>query len=385
MNHNNNARKRELIGGGLLFGTAILALIVANSPLAGIYNGFLDTYFTIQMGAHGLSKPLVLWINDGLMALFFLLIGIEVKREFLIDLKPAQIALPAIGALGGMIIPAVIFSFFNWGINSHMQGWAIPVATDIAFVLGVLALLGPRVPRSLRAFLLALAIFDDLGAIIVIAIFYTADLSLMLLMLAGLCLLGLFILNRCKVMQLTPYVLLGVLMWVLVLKSGVHATLAGVALGLMLPYREKGSAQAPMMRVEHGLQPWVVYFIVPLFAFANAGLPLFNITLNDFFTPITAGVALGLIVGKQIGVFVFTWAAIHFGISQKLHGVNWPTLYAGAALCGIGFTMSLFIASLAFQGEHEVYFEASKLGILVGSTMSGIIGYFLLKHFTKNH
>lgn len=379
-----HTRKRELIGGGLLFGTAILALVVANTPLAFVYNSFLDTYFTIQLGAHSLSKPLILWINDGLMAMFFLLVGIEVKREFLIDFKPTQFALPAIGALGGMIVPAVIFSLFNWGIDTHMQGWAIPVATDIAFVLGVLALLGSRVPHSLRAFLLALAIFDDLGAIIIIAIFYTAELSYYSLLLAFCCLLGLFILNRSKVTNLTPYVLIGILMWFFVLKSGVHATLAGVALGLMIPHMKKDDEKvSPMVRIEHHLQPWVIYFVVPLFAFANAGLPLFNITLYDFFTPITAGVALGLIVGKRIGVFVFTWAAIKIGFAQKLHLVNNTTLYAGAALCGIGFTMSLFIASLAFQGANESYFEASKLGILVGSTLSGVIGYFLMRYYTR--
>ncbi len=374
-----NARKRELIGGGLLFGTAILALVVANSPLAASYNALLNTYFSVQFGGGGLSKPLILWINDGLMALFFLLIGIEVKREFLIELKPAQIALPAIAALGGMIVPALIFSLFNWNNGLAMHGWAIPVATDIAFVLGVLALLGPRIPHSLRAFLLALAIFDDIGAIVVIAIFYTADLSYLSLALALLCLLGLLFLNRFKVTQLTPYVIIGFLMWLFVLKSGVHATLAGVALGLMIPHLKKDTASSPMVRLEHALQPWVVYFVVPVFAFANAGLPLLGITLNDFFTPITLGVALGLIFGKQLGIFIFTWAAIHFGFAQKLRGVNWPTLYAGAIVCGIGFTMSLFIASLAYQGESLALFEEGKLGILIGSIVSGIIGYYLLK------
>ena len=380
-----NARKRELIGGGLLFGAAILALLVANSPLAAGYNALLNTYFSVQFGEGGLSKPLILWINDGLMALFFLLIGIEVKREFFIELKPTQIALPAIAALGGMIVPALIFALFNWGDSSAMQGWAIPVATDIAFVLGVLALLGPRIPQSLRAFLLALAIFDDIGAIVVIAIFYTANLSYLSLALALLCLLSLLLLNRYKVTQLAPYILIGFLMWLFVLKSGVHATLAGVALGLMIPHLMKKSeaSLSPMVRLEHALQPWVVYFVVPVFAFANAGLPLMGITLDNFFTPITLGVGLGLIFGKQIGIFIFTWAAIHFGFAQKLRGVNWPTLYAGAIVCGIGFTMSLFIASLAYQGTHFALFEEGKLGILIGSIVSGIIGYYLLKMNTR--
>jgi Na+:H+ antiporter, NhaA family len=380
-----STRKRELTGGALLFGTAILALIFANTSLSDFYNTLLNTIFTVQMGEAGLSKPVVLWVNDGLMALFFLLVGLEVKRDFLEGelSKPSQAVLPAIAALGGMIVPAVIYALFNWGNVVNMQGWAIPVATDIAFVLGVLALLGPRIPRALRAFLLALAIFDDMGAIIVIAIFYTADLSLSSLMMAVLCLISLFILNRAKVKKLTPYILIGILMWLFVLKSGVHATLAGVALGLLIPHREKNDTHAsPMMRLEHNLQPWVAYFVVPIFAFMNAGLALSAISAESFFTPITTGVALGLILGKQVGVFAFTWAAIQFGISQMPHGVKWPMLYAGAILCGLGFTMSLFIASLAFQGTHILYFEESKLGILIGSIASGILGYYLLKRFT---
>lgn len=381
-------RKRELIGGGLLFGTAILALICANSPFAAHYMGLLNTPLSITIGQMGLEKPMILWINDGLMALFFLLIGLEVKREFLEgDLsKPSQVALPAIGALGGMIVPAVIYTLFNHGDSTYMQGWAIPVATDIAFVLGVLALLGPRVPRALRAFLLALAIFDDIGAIIVIAIFYTAELSLLSLILSFACLVGLFILNRCKVKILTPYMLLGLLMWFLVLKSGIHATLAGVALGLMIPHRGKDDATAsPMLRLEHSLQPWVAYFVVPVFAFSNAGLSFVGTVVSDLLNPITLGIALGLILGKQIGVFVFAGLAIKLGFVQMLRGVNWVMLYAGAALCGIGFTMSLFIASLAFQGVHATYFDESKLGILLGSLISGLVSYYLLRKSTQHN
>lgn len=379
-------RKRELLGGGLLFGAAILALIFANSPFLETYLNILNMPFSIKMGEFSLIKPLTLWINDGLMALFFLLIGIEVKREFLEgDLsKPSQVALPAIGALGGMIVPAVIYTLFNWGDSIYMQGWAIPVATDIAFVLGVLALLGPRIPRALRAFLLALAIFDDIGAIIVIAIFYTSELSYHAMFLSLACLAGLFLLNRLKIKVLTPYVLLGVLMWFFVLKSGIHATLAGVALGLMIPHRGKDDASAsPMLHLEHILQPWVVYFVVPVFAFTNAGLSFAGSTWGDLLNPITLGIALGLLLGKQIGVFLFAGAAIKLGFVQMLRGTNWVMLYAGATLCGIGFTMSLFIASLAFQDVNITYFDESKLGILVGSLLSGLISYYLLKRSTS--
>ncbi|MGA2654421.1 MAG: Na+/H+ antiporter NhaA [Gammaproteobacteria bacterium] len=378
-------RKRELIGGGLLFGTAILALIFANSTFLETYVNILNMPFSISVGAHNLVKPLTLWINDGLMALFFLLIGLEVKREFLEgDLsKPSQVALPAIGALGGMIVPAVIYILFNHGDSTYMKGWAIPVATDIAFVLGVLALLGPRVPRALRAFLLALAIFDDIGAIIVIALFYTSQLSFGSMLLALSCLLLLFVLNRLKVRPLTPYMLLGILMWFFVLKSGVHATLAGVALGLMIPHRGKEeSAASSLLRLEHNLQPWVVYFVVPVFAFTNAGLSFAGSTWSDLFNPITLGISLGLLLGKQIGVFVFVAMAIKCGFAQMLRGTTWPMLYAGATLCGIGFTMSLFIASLAFQDVNITYFDESKLGILMGSLLSGVISYILLRKST---
>jgi NhaA family Na+:H+ antiporter len=370
----------------MLFGAAIIALICANSSMIETYINILNMPFSITFGETSLVKPLTLWINDGLMALFFLLIGLEVKREFLEgDLsKPSQVALPAIGALGGMIIPAVIYTLFNYHDKIHMQGWAIPVATDIAFVLGVLALLGPRVPRALRAFLLALAIFDDIGAIIVIAIFYTAELSISSLGLAFSCLLGLFILNRFKVRILTPYILLGVLMWFFVLKSGVHATLAGVALGLMIPHRGKEDATAsPMLRLEHNLQPWIAYFVVPVFAFSNAGLSFAGNTWADLLNPITMGTALGLILGKQLGVFLFVAIAIKIGFAQMLRGTNWTMLYAGATLCGLGFTMSLFIASLAFQDVSIVYFDSSKMGILLGSLVSGVLSYCLLRRTTQ--
>lgn len=381
-------RKRELIGGGMLFGAAILALIFANSSLLETYVNILGMPLNLSIGELHLHKPLTLWINDGLMALFFLLIGLEVKREFLEgDLsKPSQVALPAIGALGGMIVPAVIYTLFNFHDSTHMQGWAIPVATDIAFVLGVLALLGPRVPRALRAFLLALAIFDDIGAIVVIAIFYTAELSLTSLGLAFLCLASLFVLNRLKIKLLTPYILLGVLMWFFVLKSGVHATLAGVALGLMIPHRGKEDTTAsPMLRLEHQLQPWIAYFVVPVFAFANAGLSFAGNSWSDLVNPITLGIALGLILGKQIGVFLFVGVMIKCGFAQMLRGANWVMLYAGATLCGLGFTMSLFIASLAFQDVNITYFDESKLGILMGSLFSGVLSYYLLRRTTREN
>lgn len=377
----NKIYSRELVGGMLLFGAALLAMIVANSPFSQWYALLLDTPFEVRLGARGLNKPLLLWINDGLMVIFFLMIALEVKREFLEgDLSsPSQIALPAIGALGGMFMPAVIYTFFNHDHPEYMHGWAIPTATDIAFVLGVIALLGRRVPTALRMFLLSLAIFDDIGAIAIIAVFYSHDLSATALIGAVVCLGILFSFNRLNVKSLTPYALIGLVMWLFVLKSGVHATLTGVALGLMIPHKGHHMGESPLRRMEYSLHPYVIFGIVPLFAFTNAGVALGNLSLHDLVNPVTLGVALGLLVGKQLGIASFVWVAIKFKLAHLPRNTSWFAMYGGCVLSGIGFTMSLFIASLAFTPGTMANFSADKLGIMLGSTISGILGYILLR------
>lgn len=371
---------RELIGGLLLFSAAVLALLVANSPLKDVYGQLLSTSFGVTFGHRDLIKPLLLWINDGLMVIFFLIIALEVKRECLEGelSTPSQVALPAIGALGGMLVPALIYMFFNYDNPLYSHGWAIPTATDIAFVLGVLALLGPRVPPGLRMFLLSLAIFDDIGAILVIAFFYSHELSLVMLSGSLVCLAILFAFNRLGVRKLTPYMLVGLVMWLFVLKSGVHATLAGVALGLMIPHKNAGGAGSPLKQLEYALHPYVVYMILPLFAFTNAGVTLGNLTLDDFHNTVTYGVSLGLFFGKQFGIAAFVWVAVKLGFATLPRHTDWPTMYAGCILCGIGFTMSLFIASLSFVPGTMDNFAADRLGIFIGSIASGVVGYALI-------
>jgi NhaA family Na+:H+ antiporter len=377
----NRIFSRELIGGILLFAAALLAIFVANSPMAEWYGLLLKTSVEVRIGAHGIDKPLLLWINDGLMVIFFLLIALEVKREFLEgDLSsPSQIALPAIGAAGGMLMPAIIYTIFNYNHPDYIHGWAIPTATDIAFVLGVLALLGSRVPAALRMFLLSLAIFDDIGAIAIIAVFYSHELSLTALVSSLVCLGILFIFNRMKVKALTPYALIGLLMWIFVLKSGVHATLTGVAIGLMIPHRGHRLGDSPLKRMEYSLHPYVVYGIVPLFAFTNAGVSLGALSMNDLVNPVTLGVALGLFLGKQLGIAGAVWIAIKAGFAQLPRNTTWSAMYGGCILSGIGFTMSLFIASLAFKPGTMDDFAADKLGILIGSIISGVLGYLVLR------
>lgn len=377
----NKIYSRELIGGILLFTAALLAIFVANSPLVEWYNLLLDTPFEVRLGEHSLDKPLLLWINDGLMVIFFLVIALEVKREFLEgDLSsPSQVALPAIGAAGGMLMPALIYTFFNHDYPEYIQGWAIPTATDIAFVLGVLAILGQRVPSALRMFLLSLAIFDDIGAIAIIAVFYSHDLSLTSLTGSLVCLGILYAFNRFKISSLLPYILVGIVMWVFVLKSGVHATLTGVALGLMIPHKGHQPGESPLKRMEYSLHPYVVFGIVPLFAFTNAGVSLGAISMGDLVNPVTLGVALGLFLGKQLGIASFVWVAIKAGFAQLPRHTSWAAMYGGCILSGIGFTMSLFIASLAFSPGTMGNFAADKLGILMGSVVSGILGYTVLR------
>lgn len=374
----------ESIGGIILLIAAALALICDNSALAPLYRGLLDMPFGVTLGPLGLVKPLLLWINDGLMAVFFFLVGLEIKREILDGelSSPAQAALPGIAALGGMACPALIYFLINRQAPEFLDGWAIPAATDIAFSLAVLTLLGSRVPASLKIFLLALAIIDDLGAIIIIAIFYSADLSVLSLGLAGVGGIGLLVLNRAGVQRITPYLLIGIFIWVCVLKSGVHATLAGAAVAFFVPYRVAGDpAHSPLRRAEHGLHPWVSYGVMPIFAFANAGVSLGDLSLQSLTHSLTLGIALGLFLGKQIGVLLAVIIGVSLGLCRRPTGASWLQLYGVALLTGIGFTMSLFIGGLAFP-DPALAAEV-RLGVLCGSFASAILGYLLLRFIAR--
>jgi NhaA family Na+:H+ antiporter len=367
----------ESAGGFLLFGAAVLALIMANSPLEWLYDGLLDTPVIVQIGALQLSKPLLLWINDGLMAIFFMLVGLELKREVtegeLSSLDRA--ALPAVAAIGGIAVPAAVYLLINAGSAETQRGWAIPTATDIAFALGILTLLGARAPAPLKIFLLALAIIDDLGAIIIIALFYTEDLSLPALLLGGTGLLLLAALNLLGVKRLAPYILVGLAIWVCILKSGVHATLAGVAVALFVP---RGTpTESPLLHLEHILHPWVTFAIMPIFAFANAGVSFDETSSRDLLAPLPLGIAAGLFVGKQIGVFGASWVVIKFGLCRLPDHVSWLALYGVSLLTGVGFTMSLFIGSLAFT--EPAFATSIRIGVFVGSILSGLCGFLLLR------
>lgn len=369
----------EAASGLLLIAAAVLALVINNSPLSYLYNGLLEVPVAVQVGALEIAKPLLLWINDGLMALFFLLIGLEVKRE-VVDghlSKPSQVILPATAAIGGMVVPALIYWFINRDNPAAVAGWAIPTATDIAFALGVLALLGKRVPVSLKLFLMTLAIIDDLGAIIVIALFYSGTLSSLSLMLAGACLIALLAMNRLGVVKLGPYLVIGLILWVCVLKSGVHATLAGVALALCIPLRTKHAESSPLLSLEHALHPWVAYAILPLFAFANAGVSLAGVTLESFTHPVPMGITLGLLAGKTVGVFGLTWLAVKLRLAALPAEANWGQVLGVAILCGIGFTMSLFVGSLAFVPGSSDYAGMDRMGILTGSFFAAVVGYLI--------
>ncbi|UDI94143.1 MULTISPECIES: Na+/H+ antiporter NhaA [unclassified Pseudomonas] len=367
----------EAASGLLLIAAAILALIINNSPLSWLYSGLLDTPVVAQIGALKIAKPLLLWINDGLMALFFLLIGLEVKREVLDGQlsKPSQIVLPGAAAIGGMLVPALIYWFLNRDNPAALDGWAIPTATDIAFALGVLALLGKRVPVSLKLFLMTLAIIDDLGAIVIIAIFYSGELSTLSLGLAAACIAALVAMNRLGVVKLGPYMIIGLILWVCVLKSGVHATLAGVTLAFCIPLRTRNAEPSPLLTLEHALHPWVAYGILPLFAFANAGLSLTGVTAESFTHHVPMGIAVGLLLGKTIGVFGLTWLAVKSGIAALPQNANWGQVLGVAMLCGIGFTMSLFVGSLAFVPGASEYAGMDRMGILTGSVFAALIGY----------
>ena len=367
----------EASGGILLMLSALAAMIVANSALSGLYESVLGAKFSVLINGEGLSKPLILWINDGLMAIFFFLIGLELKREILEGkLKnPRDIILPGVAAIGGMALPALVFVLFNWNIVENISGWAIPAATDIAFALGILALVGSRAPASLKVFLLTLAILDDLGAIIIIALFYTAELKVDYLFLALLPLAGLLWLNIKGAHRIAPALLLGAIMWYFVLKSGVHATLAGVVTAFCIPLKDKWG-KSPLHSLENGLTPYVLYLIIPIFAFANAGVVLKGMTFNDLLAPLPLGIALGLIVGKQVGVFGLTMLMVKTGIAKMPHGATALHIYGISCLAGVGFTMSLFIGGLSFA-DAEMKNQV-RLGVLSGSIVSGILGYTAL-------
>lgn len=372
----------ESASGILLIFAALLAMVAENSIFDVYYDALLTTPVEVRIGEFEIAKPLLLWINDGLMAVFFFLIGLEIKREVLAGelSEPSRVVLPIIAAIGGMSIPAAIYAYVNWGDPVSMKGWAIPSATDIAFALGVLALLGSRIPQSLKLFLMALAIIDDLGAIIIIAIFYTVDLSIGSLLTACAGIVTLYILNRRGVLSLVPYMMVGIIVWAAVLKSGVHATLAGVITALFIPYRaEPGASMTQLEKLEHDLHPSVAYAILPVFAFANAGIDFDGISLESFAHPVSLGIAAGLFFGNQIGVFGFSFIAIKAGIAKLPESVSWLQLYGVALLCGIGFTMSLFIGSLAFEQGGPDYAVDDRLGILLGSIASGVLGYLVLR------
>jgi Na+:H+ antiporter, NhaA family len=375
--------KLEAAGGVVLCAAAAMALMLANSPLETFYIQFLDLPLAIQIGGLAIAKPLLLWVNDGLMAIFFMLVGLEVKREVVEGelSRVSDAALPAIAALGGMAGPALVYLACNWGDAEALRGWAIPTATDIAFALGVLALVGPRAPGSLKVFLLALAIIDDLGAIIIIAAFYTAELSLVALTLAGVGVIALVALNLSGVSHRAAYMLAGVFIWVCVLKSGIHATLAGVIVGLAMPLRAVDGS-SPSRDLEHDLHPWVAFGVLPVFAFANAGVGLADISPGELLHPIKVGIGLGLLVGKQVGVIGSIWAATRIGVGTLPEGTDWLQLYGLALLTGIGFTMSLFIGTLAFP--VEAYDLDVRIAVLLASLISAICGYLVLRIGSRN-
>lgn len=378
--------KKESSAGIVLIFVTIVALILRNSPLTDLYDAFLHTPVEVKFGALNIAKPLFLWINDGLMAVFFFLVGLEVKREILEgELSSwSKVSLPLVAAVGGMVVPALVYVFFNYGDETAMRGWAIPTATDIAFALGILSLLGSRVPVALKIFLMALAIIDDLGAIVIIALFYTTELSVTSIVVASLALVVLISMNRFKVIKSAAYILVGIILWVSVLKSGVHATLAGVALAFCIPIsstRPNGTKFSMLKEMEHNLHHWVAFFILPLFAFVNAGVDLTSISMNQMFDPVPLGILLGLFVGKQVGVFGFSYLAIKLKLASLPTGVNFKQLYGVSILTGIGFTMSLFVNSLAFI-DDTLFAYTDKLAVLIGSFLSGIVGYLILKRFS---
>lgn len=373
--------QHEAASGFILVFAAAIAMIMANSPLHSFYNGLLEVPVSIRFGAFEIAKPLILWVNDGLMAVFFFLVGLEIKREILVGnlSSPSQITLPAVAAIAGIVFPALIYVWFNANDPVAIRGWAIPSATDIAFAVGVFTIFGKYLPLSLKLFLLSVAIFDDIGAIVIIALFYSQDLSATSLVVAVSGLVVLFALNRFKVRTQAAYVLVGVVVWAAVLKSGVHATLAGFALAWFIPMAVKNEDGHPMLEhMEHKLHHWVGFFVLPIFAFANAGVSFFGASLEHILNPITLGIAAGLFIGKQVGIFGICWLTVKSGLAKLPEHATWAQLYGVTLLCGIGFTMSLFIGSLAFEDQPLAYQVSVKVGVLLGSLLSAFIGAFIL-------
>jgi len=383
----NQFLRMEASGGVLLMIAALVAVIIANTPLHEYYAYILEkVYLTIGFSsvdgfaALKISKPLLLWINDGLMAIFFFLVGLEIKREFMEgELSSRDRALlPALAAVGGMCVPAAIYYYLNLGNPELIRGWAIPAATDIAFALGILALVGSRAPVSLKILLTAIAIIDDLGAIVIIALFYTETVEIIPLVFAAVAFLGLVATNRMKVASVAPYMLLGFILWFAVLKSGIHATLAGVITAMFIPLRcPKDPKHSPLKKLEHGLHPWIAFMVLPIFAFANAGVSFAGMTIADVFNPVTLGIAKGLFFGKQLGIFVLLFIVIKIGLSPMPKNTNWWQLYAVSLLCGVGFTMSLFIGELAFDTRDQA--AAVRMGVILGSLSSALLGYLILR------
>ena len=377
--------KLEAASGLVLLISAVIALIISNSNFSSLYFETLQSYLFIGINNIGLKMSLHHWINDALMAVFFFFVTLEIKREFVLGelSSPKQALLPIIAAIGGMLVPALIYIYINFGNGDTINGWAIPSATDIAFSLGVLSLLGSRVPISLKVFLTALAIIDDLGAIIIIAFFYTGDLSIQYLSLLLLTFIALLILNKSGVKKFLPYLILGLILWFFTYQSGVHATISGVLLATVIPHRKKNEEYSLLTKIEHNISSYVAFGIMPLFAFANAGVSLDGINLESLLSPVPLGIVLGLFVGKQIGVFLFSIIAIKLKIAQMPNNANWMSFYGVGILTGIGFTMSLFIGNLAFV-ENIEYIDGVKIGVLAGSLLSTLIGYSLLLLSTKN-
>ena len=377
--------KLESAGGILLLFSAAIAMLLANSPLSSQYNDFLNLPVSLQIGSFSINKTLIHWINDGFMAVFFVLVGMEVKKELFEGALSSyqQAIFPAIAAVGGMIVPALVYWFIAKQDPSLANGWAIPMATDIAFALGIMALLSKQVPLPLKIFLLALAIIDDLGAIVVIALFFSHELSVQALIFSGISILTLVLLNRFRVSALCAYMVVGAILWASVLKSGVHATLAGVIIGFCIPLKGK-KGERPLHDFEHILAPWSSFVILPLFAFANAGVSFDGIDVSMISSPLLLAIACGLIIGKPVGVFGFSYIFVKLGLAKLPDGINFKQIFAVAVLCGIGFTMSMFLASLAFDADAgESVNTLSRLGILLGSTVSATLGYLFLKQTTK--
>ena len=375
--------RSDSTGGILLIIATILALIMANSPLASLYEGFLHVPMEIRIGSLHLDKTLHHWINDGLMVFFFMLVGLEVKREILEGhlSSISKVTLPVIAAIGGMVFPAIIYIFFNHGDPEAMNGWAIPTATDIAFALGILSLLGNRVPLSLKVFLMALAIIDDLGAIVIIALFYTTEISRISILIASISMFFLILFNYYNIVRKSIVYVVGIILWISVLKSGVHATLAGVAFAFTIPLYSKnkyGVTYSPLKELEHGLHSWVTFLILPLFAFVNAGIDLRGLSLSQLVNPVPVGIFLGLFLGKQLGVFGLSWIAIKMKLAPMPQSSSWLMLYGVSILTGIGFTMSLFVDSLAFV-DDTLFAYTDKLAILLATLFSALVGYFVLK------